>query len=267
MGTAKVKNLALIILALLNCALLVLVIPMQLQERRQNQRTAQELEALYQSAEVALPERLPEGRNLHALEATLDAEAAAAAAGAILGGSVTSESESYLLQYRSENGQCVIRRTQLEAELNGRSVSGSGVKAVERLLEEMKLTGRVAEEENGTIAAYQSVLGTEIFSSRLAFTFADGCLTGVSGTFCPVETTLIALGKECCIPCTDALVAFLNARGDTGWVGERILSAEQGYLLADTASAAKLRFTPAWRLETDTGTYFVNGLTGEVFQD
>ena len=267
MGAAKVKNLALIILALLNCALLVLVIPMQMQERRQSWRTTQELRALYESAEVQLPEKIPESRNLHALEATLDPEAAAAAAGAVLGGSVTASSESYLLQYHSPYGTCVIRRTQMEADLEGRNVSGSGVKAVERLLEEMKLSGRAVEEGSGTVAAYQSILGTEIFSSRLIFSFEDGRLTGVSGTFCPVEATLVALGKEFCIPCTDALVAFLNARGETGWVGEVILSAEQGYLLADTASAAKLRFTPAWRLETDTGTYYVNGLTGEVFQD
>ena len=265
MGAAKVKNLALIILVLLNCALLILVIPMRLQERSQNQRTLQALNNLYQNAEVQLPDTLPEGQNLHALEATLDAEAANTAATAILGGNVVSEAESFLLQFSSENGQCIIRRTQLDATLNGRNISGTNEKAVKRLLEEMKISGQTAEED-GVIVAYQSILGMRIFSARLSFTFEDGLLTGVSGAFCPVELTLTAVGKETCIPCTDALVAFLNARGETGWVGARILSVEQGYLLADTASATILRFTPAWRLETDTGAFYVSGLTGEVFQ-
>lgn len=267
MRASKVKNLALIILALLNVVLLCLVIPMRLEQHRQDQRTAKELERLFAQAEVQLPGELPESQPLHALEATLDTDAAQTAAQAILGGDAEAERESYFLSYRSEAGSCQIRRSHLQAELAGRTLSGSKKTAVRRLYEQMGLSGSVvAEQENG-VTVRQSILGVDVFSAQLSFTFDGEQLTAVRGTFCPVEGTLTALGKETGIGCADALVAFLNARGETGWVGARVISAKQGYVLADSASAAKLRLNPVWRLETDTGVYYVNALTGEVFQD
>lgn len=39
----------------------------------------------------------------------------------------------------------------------------------------------------------------------------------------------------------------------------------QGYLHSETATSA-LRFTPVWRVETDTTVFYVNGITREVRQ-
>ena len=39
----------------------------------------------------------------------------------------------------------------------------------------------------------------------------------------------------------------------------------KGYLHSETATSA-LRFTPVWRIETDTAVFYVNGITREVRQ-
>ena len=43
-----------------------------------------------------------------------------------------------------------------------------------------------------------------------------------------------------------------------------IQAIEQGYLLAESAGASTVQLIPVWRLSTDTGEFFVHGITGEV---
>ena len=270
MRTSKLKNLVLLILILCNAALLVLVVPTQLSQKRQAQRTAQELRSLFAGYDIRLPAGdLPETLTLYPLEATLDPEAALRAARAILGAEpeAVTETGSYAMLYAASSGTCALRRERLEATLEDRSLSGSGERAVARLLEDMGLSAHVISSEEGAYTARQSLLGAPVFSADLTFTLWGSRLEAVSGSFCAVEDTLTALSRESCISCSDALVAFLAARDSTGWVGASIARMEQGYLLADSASASKLRLNPVWRLETDTGVYYVNGLTREVFQE
>ena len=71
--------------------------------------------------------------------------------------------------------------------------------------------------------------------------------------------------QTCALPISDALVALLSSRDSLGWVGSEIVSCEQGYVHSETASSA-LRFVPVWRIETDAGSFYVNGITREVRQ-
>ena len=73
------------------------------------------------------------------------------------------------------------------------------------------------------------------------------------------------MSQRACISCADALVALLSSRDQLGWVGSEIVSCEQGYVHSETASSA-LRFVPVWRIETDAGSFYVNGVTREVRQ-
>lgn len=57
----------------------------------------------------------------------------------------------------------------------------------------------------------------------------------------------------------------MASRDALGWVGSQITGIQQGYLHSETATSA-LRFTPVWRVETDTAVFYVNGITREVRQ-
>ena len=104
-----------------------------------------------------------------------------------------------------------------------------------------------------------------VFGSRLTFTYAGQTLRAAAGTFYPESATVTRVSEDGCISCADALISLLASRDETGWVGSRIVSMEQGYLHAETATAA-LRFVPVWRIETDTAAFYVNGLTREIQQ-
>ena len=109
----------------------------------------------------------------------------------------------------------------------------------------------------------QSVLNVPVFSDGLCLRYENGALTAISGTFFGGEAAPARIGTETCISCADALTAFLSQREMLGWNGSEIRSVRQGYRYTDTA-AAIVRMTPAWRIETDTGTFFVGGISREL---
>ena len=59
-------------------------------------------------------------------------------------------------------------------------------------------------------------------------------------------------------------MAQLLARRDAlGWVGSTVTSLTQGYLPSDQAGTG-IRFVPVWLVETDAGSFFINGITREI---
>lgn len=273
MPASKLKNLAIIILLLCNVFLLILVVPARWESRQQQNALRDQLVALYDGYGLSLPEgRLPEGRELYLLEAQYDADAALAAARALLGEQVLSESDSgsYQTSYTSSRGACTIRRDSLNAKLtDGSAVNGSLRTATRRTLGKMgfaidTLSSPVSEGGENLVTARQSIAGSSVFSCELVFRYRAGVLQSVSGGFCPAAETLTAIGSEKSISCADALVAFLNALEQTGWVGSAITGIEQGYLLAESAGASTVQLIPVWQLSTDTGVFYVNGITRDV---
>jgi hypothetical protein len=112
------------------------------------------------------------------------------------------------------------------------------------------------------VTATQKILGVPVFSEGLRFSYTNGALTDVSGVFF-LSGTVARVSEDACISCADALTALLAARDTLGWVGSKIQAVRQGYQYAETASASA-RLIPVWRIDTDTGSFFVNGITREI---
>lgn len=273
MPASKLKNLVILILLLCNAFLLILVIPGRYQAQKQRNALREELGNLYAGYGLSLPEgKLPEGQDLHLLEAQYDAEAALTAARALLGEQVLSESDSgsYQTVFTAQSGKCTIRRDSLNASLSGGSAVSGNLRAfTEKLLGRMdfsidSMTTPTLDGTVNTVTARQRIAGAAVFSCELTFTYENSVLKTVSGGYCPAAKTLTAIGTDTSISCADALVAFLNSMEETGWVGSAITSIEQGYLLAESAGASTVQLIPVWRLDTDTGAFYVHGITREV---
>ena len=108
------------------------------------------------------------------------------------------------------------------------------------------------------------MFGVPVFESALTFSYRNNTLYSVEGEFYPAGE-IVRVSESACISCADALVALLSSRDQLGWVGSEIVSCEQGYVHSETASSA-MRFVPVWRVETDAGSFYVNGMTREVRQ-
>ena len=55
----------------------------------------------------------------------------------------------------------------------------------------------------------------------------------------------------------------LARRDALGWVGSAVTGLTQAYLPSDQAGTG-IRFVPVWLVETDAGSFFINGITREI---
>ena len=263
MAVSKLKSIAILVLVAANLILLGLLLPNRAAQRRQDVELRESLCELYAGEGIALPaERIPQSRTLYALQLTASTSDQLRAATALLGAQAVLQEPAqygYLKNFQSAVGTCTIGwEGNFLAELSGIE------KKPEEVLEEMGFTWSSLETEDGVCKAVQSVLGAPVFSDGLQLHYEDGLLVRVEGTFCTGSSTPARIGRDSCMSAADALVRFLNQRYSLGWVGKEILSLEQGYALISTASVVNMEMTPVWILVTDTGTFTVDGLTGEI---
>ena len=273
MPVSKLKNLVLLVLLLANLALLALLIPDRVNQQRGDDALRQSLCDLYAGQQVRLdPDTVPDTVTIYSLELAEDPAGSAAAAEALLGQSmVQDDATRYQSVYRSDSGQCTISRSgSFRASLEGRPAVRDLAKDAKKTLRAMGFQYLSLSEPQRlragfyTLTATQTVLGVPVFSQGLTLTYANDRLVQLEGVFYTGAGTLTRISDQPCISAADALVAFLSARVDLGWVGSAVTGMTQGYVRSETAAAAAVHLTPVWRLETDTGSFDVNGITGEV---
>lgn len=271
---SKLKNLVILILLLANLAMLGLLLPGQLEKQREAADLRQSLSELYAAQDVVLdPDVIPDTVTLYALELAEDPSADLQAAKALLGDQVLVQDDStrYLRTYQSAYGQCSLGRSgRFHAVLEDQAESGDLVKAAKQTLKRMGFTySSLSQPERlragvYSVTAVQSVLDAPVFGGELTLTYSNNCLSSLDGVFFTGTGTMTRVSETACISAAGALVSFLSARYDLGWVGSEILAMEQGYLRSETAAAAAVHLTPVWKLTTDTGVFYISGVTGEV---
>lgn len=268
MKTSRIKNIIIVILALVNAFLLVLLLGRQNQQRVAYERSVDQLLLLLTNNGIAFDTALlPGDASFPAAELSHDAAAEAAFARALLGddAAVRSTGGSSSV-YESERGSLQFRTNgTVDGSMNCpvedpfeflRSILSDFGYQLYANISALNITG------NGTLAALREVDGVKIFNAPLTFTFENGTLISVSGSFLPsVTLTKSADGMDA----ISALVRFLDYRNTNGLVCTQIIYLENGYLLQSSAASAKL--VPAWHIMTDVSEYYVNSVTGEITRE
>lgn len=269
MPVSKVKNIVILVLLLADLILLALMVPGRIAQGAEKTDLRNTLSELYKKENISLrAEQIPEGMPLYAVQLGENASAQLRAAGALLGEQMVAEADStrHLSSFRSVYGVCSVGRDgSFRAQLKGVPAK-TAVQTLEEMGFEWESLSEPLSSQPGKeqVTATQAVLGVPVFSGGLTLSFGDGDVTAVEGSFFFGTDLLTRVSKGECISEADALIAFLAARYQMGWVGEEIRSMKQGYLRAETASASAVQLNPVWRLETDSGTFYIDGLTGEV---
>ena len=274
MPVSKLKNLVILILLTVCIFLLALVVPQRLRQQRAQAEIRSRLESLFASYGLSLEaSAIPASLPLSPLEINLDQVTDMTAITALLGEEVLVQDDSsrYFSAYRSALGQCQTSRSgSFQAQLT-QGPSGTDLTQLTRTLlqsmgvdaasvsQPVRLSAGVYE-----VQAVQKLLSVPNFSSELRFHFENTTLVSLSGTLFPGTDAPQQTDEGTCLSATDALVRLLSSRRDLGWVGTAVRSVRQGYLKSETASTSILRFVPVWLIETDTGSFTVHGLTGEV---
>jgi hypothetical protein len=268
----KIKNLILLILALAVVFLTLLVVPTKTAQAREETALHDRLETLFSENGVQLDgSALPQSLRLYTISLDGIPQAAGSAVSVLLGSSaeVQDDTVRYSSVYTSARGACsVTANGAFSASLDGSLAYSDPVAGTKKLLRSMGFTAAAVSEAARksagvyAVTATQQILGVPVFSDGLTFTYTNGALESVEGVFFP-GSTFTRVSDSASISCADALVELLASRDSLGWVGSRITLVRQGYEHFDTASAA-VRLVPVWRIDTDTGSFVVNGMTREI---
>ena len=264
METYRLKNIAIVILLLLNACLLFMVGQQYFQSLQTQRRSAAQLRELYRSSQLALDSRLDLSQQpLDILTLARQAETERAIAAALLGGEALATSQgggiySYeahdsTIQFRA-GGSFYGSRLDLPVE----DAAAFARSFCNRFgYEEPRLS---LEGGTGSAVAGQLARDVPVINCAVELYFEEGRLTSVTGARVSLQDAAFASGAS--MSCVTALVKFLDFRNTSGVVCSEVTGVQCVYQLQ---SASSPRLLPVWKIETDTYAYYVDCGTGEVY--
>ena len=262
MESCRLKNIAIVILLLLNAGLLLLLGWERLQNMGSETEVARQIHSLYAANQLDLSlqtEKLPKALDALGLSRSLSAEKALAAAllgessEAIgMGGGIYDyTTKAGLLHFRSGGG---FDGTGLHREVEDPE------EFVRKLCRDFgygDIQGEV-KEGSGVFTARGYAANVPVEGCGLRLRFRDNVLTEATGTHISLEEAA-ARGSSSLTGVT-ALVRFLDYRNTAGVVCGEVREATCIYELQSNP----LGLVPLWLITTDSHDYLVDGITGEV---
>lgn len=273
MAWSKIKTIIILILLLLNIFLLALVGVIQMRSARYEAAALSEAVAVLELNSIQVEAAsLPAAMPLKVLTATREMQQESNMATALLGeemetrstggGQRMYEGAAGTITFRS-GGEFIMTFAGPVAPPEGTSRSDQ----VRVILGRLGLSVWQLTEEENTVTAIQSVGDTPVFSAGMAaagLTFAydeEGRLRSASGRLV-LGRTSDEPGAQEPLTVPTILIAFFNFIMDSGDVCHSIYEMTPIYRAAFLSDPVRL--TPAWRITTDIGNYYVDAYTAEV---
>ena len=273
MEWSKIKNIIILILVLLNGFLLVLVGVREARSAHyQEEARSEAVEVLENSGIDFLPQRIPGDLSLPfwSVERERIGESEDAMAQALLG-DVSKELQGGDIQasYTSEKGQAdfyssgrfIFTFQPGAMPLAGEEPERHAADCLEQLSFDGELVGTETAEGRTVVTFCQTWSGDPVFSCQAVFTYQEDALVSIdaqrlSGTAAQTE-------GEPLLSTASVLIRFLAGVNDGSVsVCTQIKEMTPGYQASLTRPVSTL--TPVWRIVTDTGVYYLDGVTGEI---
>lgn len=272
MDKAKIKNFIIIILLLVNMFLLAIVL-MDINEAKAAGKQAElSVISILDQNGIRLDESVDistDTPGTYVLRRDLDEEKKLVRK--ILGRTYIEDMGGNIYYYRSETGQASYRGTgEFDYLLDaGEILMGKdAVRTAKKILSKMGVNPAMnndfveVSEINGSTSVVLTCSwnGSYVFDNKVSFLFSNDSLILISGR--RVFDSQISSGD----PSLDALtilMRFLDLVKTEGHVSSVISGLTPGYVMNVTSSSVS-ELMPVWRIETDSGVYFLDGITGEA---
>ncbi len=264
METYRLKNIAILILLLLNLCLALLLGYQYLQFRWNQRETVKQLESLCLGSQLSLGEDVePLQEALPPVSLVRREETEAAIAATVLGEPAAVSSQGGgICTYTAAAGSLQFRA--------GGSFDGSQLSLpvadmdafVEGFCQDFGYGNVSSQVSGGTgdITLTQYVSDVPVLDCVLTLHFDRGVLTGVTGAYASLENALMEPDEP--LTCATALLRFLDYRNSAGVICSEVRSIRCVYQLQNVSST--LRLLPVWLVETDTYSFLVDCGTGLV---
>ena len=270
MDSVKVKNFIILVLLIVNAILLSVFVSDAVREGARSGAAVDGAVALLAENGIQVSEDVDLGeRSLPLMTITRDAAREAQMAGAVLGDASITDAGGNILLYFGSRGEASFRGTGgLEMNIHsGEYVSRDVLDLARSFAADMGLEtvedpvgwNMDSSTLQGTLELCCSYEGVPVENCVLSFTFAGGDLLGVYGT--RVLDSAEPAQSESSVDVPTVLMRFLQLVLDGGHVCSSLESLELCYNMRANA-AGEGQLIPIWRIETDTGSFFINALTG-----
>lgn len=266
----KLKNLIILILLTVNAFLLVLV------GARREEAASYERSALEQTAQV-----LERGGIQMELDTLVSADRLAPVvverdlgreltlARALLGKASQADNRGGGLYLYRGMGELTMRTGgELSAELSDSAFwhvdhpERHAASLLKKMGVKAEQIGATREGEWTRVRFRQLWNGAPVFSCEVEFTYYSDFLNSVQGTLLTAETGTAEAGEILTLP--TALMRFSEEIAAIGDVCSAIRSMEPGYRGTVQSLAGGVRLTPVWLVDTDAGSFYLDGLTGAL---
>ncbi|RHR10372.1 hypothetical protein DWX58_02905 [Pseudoflavonifractor sp. AF19-9AC] len=263
----KLKNIILIILVLTNLCLVAFVAQRELRNDQLQRQAREEAILFLKNRGVSVEEKqVPREMELlpQTVERNLEEESQLAAA--LLGQGVKAEDRGAgVYRYSNDTGSIQFHSDgSFSAEFTPGAfpLGEDRAEGCRELLEKLQFEGELLSEQENALVFRQTWNGVPLFTQQVTLEVKDGCLVAMtSGRRLvgePVEDT-----SRQPITVVTALIDFLNGLNALGDVCSRIDTITPGYVAA-TSLSGPMTLTPVWQITTDTGSYQLDTITGEL---
>lgn len=270
MEWSKVKNIIILILLMLNAFLLVLVLGRRRAvDEYARSAVTRAVQVLEKNGVKVSEDALGDASALPELTVSRDLQAEQALARALLGEDVRRTDQSGgLYAYEGAGGSALFRASgEFQAELTprpleGRTPAGHAAALLKQLGLEGELISAPQAGESGEVVMLQKLNGVSVYSCRLVFRYDEQGLTTLSGVLLagPARS---APDQADFLDLPNALIRFLDGILEQGSLCSAVTGLRPGYRLTQSFGA-ELRLAPTWLVNTDAGSYYLDGATGAL---
>lgn len=275
MEWSKIKTIILIILAGTNLLLLSFVLRQDMQVRSAQQQARQEAISFLENNGVSVDEAMiPQEMSLQSQLVERDRESEPELAQDLLGSQVEERSlggEVYRYHnqrgYIQFHGDGAFQGEFVEGAfpLGNQSLQDYSVEIMKRINfqgEILKITGGTDNDTEATVVLRQIWNGIPLFDRQVTLIYREGNLVSMTGGR-RLTGTPQADENHKPMEVPTALIRFYHGLTGMGDVCSRIDSITQGYV-GGNYSPGPSALIPVWQIATDTGTYLLDTITGEV---
>lgn len=265
MSISRIKNIVIVVLLLVDVVFLALIVSDRMDSIKENNKTKERLVKVMADNGITLKKSdIPDDVELTEYIIGRDMQQEQDIAKAVIGDCRREDQGGNIFVYVSDLGTASFRASgEFEITLNENSnIEYSKIKA-ESLLKDMGIkVGEVQkyEDDSNIMLVFPCKLNEkQIFGCNVQLKYENGYLISVSGKM-PTSEPEYRTSNQFLTVAT-ALMKFIQNMSADGHVCSSINFIESGYMMFVSVSGER-SLTPVWHISTDSGSYYVNGISG-----
>ncbi len=268
MESSKIKNIIIVILLTVNMFFLVIFLIGHTESGKLERQAKEDIVSIFAAAGVSLDiSKIPGNISLGYYKLARDTGGEKLIAETLLGAKDMVSEGGNIYRYANVLGEAVFRPSgEFEVYFtSGKQFEDASPKALVAYLKNMGFAANIKNVATEASGGESYVFGLEyaglrIFNASVVMRFEAGKLVSVSGRR---PASAPQYSDSAIMNVSGALISFINGIRDIDPSCREIRNVSAGYLINEHA-AGSFEMLPVWRIEANSGGYYVNALNGKI---